>query len=265
MRMYGALLLAYAALTSMQPLQAQEIRGRVVDDATRQALVNATVTLVGPDSAVLQRVGTDANGFFRLVPKSSGQYEIVIELIGYAKDRRAVNFEGTALVVPAFVLRAEAVPLKPVEATGAAAANSEKTVGFSRSSMILAGSKMRTLEEHGIPFKSAVLETGSVQVKEYYARGQLVLCIQSTRRMASFSAPAGGCAWPVIVLDGVTLQPGDAEKIVRHLSVPELESIEFLPPVEAAQRYGMNAAANGALVMWSRGRGPYRDAARNSK
>jgi hypothetical protein len=263
MKTYAALLVACAASTGM--LQAQDIRGRVVDDATRQALVNATVMLVGRDSAMLQRAGTDANGFFRLTPKSPGQYEIVIELIGYAKDRRAVNFEGAALVVPAFVLRAEAVQLKPVEATGTAAPNVEKAVGFSRSSMILAGSKMRTLEEHGIPFKSAVLETGSVSVKEYYARGQLVLCIQSTRRMASFNQAPGGCAWPVIVFDGVTLQPGDAEKIVRGLSVQELESIEFLPPVEAAQRYGMNAAANGALVLWSRGRGPYRDAARNDE
>ena len=265
MQAFPVLALVLAGLAGGAALHAQDIRGRVVDDATRQALANATVLLIGPDSSVLQRVGTDGNGFFRVSPKTAGQYEIVVELLGYAQDRRAVNFEGRELVVPAFVLKVEAVPLRPVEATGSAQPNTEKAAGFSRSSMVLAGSKMRTLEEHGIPFKSAVRETGSVEVKEYYARGQLVLCIQATRRMASFSPPGGGCAWPAIVLDGITLDPGDAQKIVRGLSIAELESIEFLPPVEAAQRYGMSAAANGALVMWSRGRGPYKNAARNTK
>src|SRR5262245_22827250 len=161
-----AIVLACGAHSSA--LQAQDIRGRVVDDASRQALRNATVLLVGADSSLVQRVGTDANGFFRVTPKTAGQYEIVVELLGYAKDRRAVNFEGKELVVPAFVLKAEAVPLKPVEATAAAQPSAEKAAGFSRSSMILAGSKMRTLEEHGTPFKSAVRETGSLEVKEYY-------------------------------------------------------------------------------------------------
>jgi CarboxypepD_reg-like domain len=265
MKTFSVFAIVLAGLAGGASLPAQDIRGRVVDDATRQALINATVLLMGADGAVLQRVGTDANGFFRVMPKTAGQYEMVVELLGYAKDRRVVNFEGRELVVPAFVLKVEAVPLKPVEATETAAPNSEKPVGFSRASMILAGSKMRTLEEHGIPFKSAVRETGSVEVKEYYASGRLVLCIQAMRRMASFSQPSGGCAWPAIVLDGITLEPSDAQKIVRGLSIAELESIEFLPPVEAAQRYGLSAAANGALVMWSRGRGPYKDAARNGK
>jgi hypothetical protein len=58
-----------AGVASGASLQAQDIRGRVVDDATRQALVNATVLLMGADSTVVQRVGTDANGFFRVTPK----------------------------------------------------------------------------------------------------------------------------------------------------------------------------------------------------
>ena len=259
------LVVACALLSCVAQTAAQEIRGRVVDDASRRGLANATVLLMRSDSTVALRVGTDANGFFRLKPGSAGQYTIVIELLGYAQERRDVSFEGSDATVPAFVLRVEAVPVKPVEATATAEAKTDKPAGFSRSSMVIAGSKMATLEEAGTPFKSAVRETGSVEVKEYQTPAGLVMCIQATRRAATFSAPAGRCAWPAIVLDGVLLSPSDVQNIVRGLQIAELESIEFLPPVEAGQRYGLAASANGALVMWSRGRGPYRDSARNRK
>jgi hypothetical protein len=239
------LVITCALLSGAAQTTAQEIRGRVVDDATRQGLVNATVLLTTPDSAVVQRVGTDSKGFFRLKPKNAGQYAITVELLGYARERREVVFDGQDSTVPAFVLRVEAVPVKPVEATATAESKTDKPAGFSRSSMVVAGSKMATLEEAGTPFKSAVRETGSLEVKEYQTPQGLVICIQATRRAATFSAPAGRCAWPAIVLDGVLLSPSDVQNIVRGLQIAELESIEFLPPVEAGQRYGLAASANG--------------------
>jgi hypothetical protein len=263
--MRAGIVITYVLLSSAAQTTAQEIRGRVVDDATRQGLVNATVFLMTPDSAVVQRVGTDSKGFFRLKPGNAGQYAITVELLGYAKARREVVFDGKESTLPAFVLRVAAVPVKPVEATATAEAKTEKPVGFSRSSMVVAGSKMAMLEEAGVPFKSAVRETGSIAVKELNTPRGLVICIEATRRMATFNGPRGGCAYPLLVMDGVVLDPDAAQNTIRGLQVAELESIEFLPPVEAGQRYGLAASANGALVMWSRGRGPYRDSARNRK
>jgi hypothetical protein len=42
-----------------------------------------------------------------------------------------------------------------------------------------------------------------------------------------------------------------------------IESFEYLSPVEAGQQYGLDASANGALVIWTRGRGPHKSPDRN--
>jgi len=43
------------------------------------------------------------------------------------------------------------------------------------------------------------------------------------------------------------------------------ESIEFFTPAEAGNRFGMTASATGALVLWTRGRGPHVSESRNKR
>jgi hypothetical protein len=50
---------------------------------------------------------------------------------------------------------------------------------------------------------------------------------------------------------------------MRTFHLGDFESIEYSPPAEAAQKYGMDAGTYGALLLWTRGRGPHVSDARN--
>jgi hypothetical protein len=73
---------------------------------------------------------------------------------------------------------------------------------------------------------------------------------------------AGGCV--VLVIDGIVMAHGPI--LVRQtLSEPlsNWESVQYLTPVEAGSRFGLDASARGALLLWSRGRGPHVSEDRN--
>ena len=252
-----------ALILLIQPLTAQQIRGRVVDRESRTPLADVTVMLIGPDSVVQQRTGTGADGFFVLKPSAAGMYDIAVERIGYARETRSVTYEARDLTIPAFVLRAEAVPVDPVVAT--ARSRTDQPVGFKRSSHVLAGDRMATLERHGASIVSAIKDVGiGVRVREYLnANGTPVLCIESTRRIASLRARSSGCDFIAVVIDGILIE--GPEKTLRGIFLRDLESIEYLTPVEAGYEYGMEASAKGAIVIWTRGRGPHLDPARNRR
>jgi hypothetical protein len=265
-----ALLLgAAAALGSGTGAHAQQIRGRVVDEQSRSALVEATVTLqaVG-DSTVIDRAGTTADGFFTVRAPGPGEYRIAVDRIGYAAVERTVRL-GTQreLVVPAFVLRSEAIPLDPVTAEGRAGTQAAGVnVGFRRSSHLVTGEQLAKLEQVGATMDAAVRGLGAgLRVRDLRLRNWTrdLTCVELTRRMPSFRPhlePAA-CNMVAIVLDGVTIP--DPLNFYQHLSLREFESIEFVPAPEAGPLYGMEASAQGALVLWTRGRGPHRSPQRN--
>ena len=251
-------------LSSAAALSAQQIRGRVVDEQSRQGLGDVSVLLVRADSSVQQRVATDKSGFFVLKGLSAATFDIVIERLGYARERRTVTFESADLTLPAFVLRSEAIPLAPVEARATSDRRTEENAGFKRAHHVLAGERMLMLEQQGVRLLSAIRDLAAgVQVRETYPRGVYTLCIESSRRMGSFNMRADVCDWVTIVIDGIEIE--DPVKLLRGLSLHEVESLEFLPPAEAGQRYGMKASSTGALLIWSRGRGPHRGPARDRK
>jgi hypothetical protein len=253
-------------------LPGQEIRARVVDEPTRQPLAGATVTLLAGE-AVLTRVVTDASGFFRVKPARAGDYTISIELLGYAVMQRAVTFADKELTLPAFVLTPSAVPLAPVEATGRReAAATSAVVGFTRASHVFAGSRMARMEQQSARPITLVREINGLRVREFKtSTGQPVICVESTRRMTNMRTAGSGCEWPVIIIDGVKVadqacdfRSCEAQQVFRELQLRDMESFEYLTPAEAGQQYGMSAGAAGALVIWTRGRGPHKSAARDS-
>jgi hypothetical protein len=70
------------------------------------------------------------------------------------------------------------------------------------------------------------------------------------------------CEPVVLVIDGVVT--GDPHEPLRSFRLSDMESVELLQPTDAGLQYGLDASANGALVIWTRGRGPHRSEARNS-
>ena len=91
--------------------------------------------------------------------------------------------------------------------------------------------------------------------------GRRYTCIESRR------GGGGGrsCNMVAIVIDGVSIYMKDAQAVlifVSSLNLHHFESMEYLSPVDAGTRYGLDASARGALVLWHRGMGPYRSEAR---
>lgn len=67
-----------------------------------------------------------------------------------------------------------------------------------------------------------------------------------------------------IVVDGVNtgLRDRAAMLYLRSLDLLQFESIQYLSPMEAGFRYGLDAGERGALVLWTRGFGPFASEAR---
>jgi hypothetical protein len=255
---------AIVALASSPPtLEAQQVRGRVVDLASRQAIPGAFITLLGADGAIVTRDETGDDGFFTL-EALPGTYTVTVESVGYAPGRRPIEIRNGNQVVPAFTLHAQAVQLESVDVEADARDPiDDRTSGSSR--YVLAGERLANLERHGIPFPAALrqLDAG-LRVTEWIGpSGQPYLCVRATRNLPSFSGrrESGDCDWPALIIDGAVV--GINQTVVRSLDIRLFESIEFLTGTEAHQRYGLIGGAAGALVLWTRGRGPHVDARRS--
>ncbi len=258
--------------------EAQSVRGRVVDDGSRQGVRDAVVSLLDSAGAVVSTTETDANGFFLLRARSAGVYGLTVLRIGYGEHRGDVRLGEGERTIPAIVLKSEAIPLDPVRAEARAQRGGAAPAGMQRPSHILAGERMAMLERQGGRLISAVRDIGSLRVREWTERdGRARTCVESIRAIPMGLQPSQGgqdrrfgggsdsnCQWVAIVVDGIVLD-GDKERTFRNLYLADYESLEYLPPAEAGQLYGMEASAAGALVLWSRGRGPHISEARNRR
>jgi hypothetical protein len=63
-----------------------------------------------------------------------------------------------------------------------------------------------------------------------------------------------------VVVDGVRIP--DGADFLRTTPASEIESIEFVSPIEAQGRYGLGSG-NGVVVVYTRGKGPYASPLRN--
>jgi hypothetical protein len=168
--------------------------------------------------------------------------------------------------VPAFVLRVKAIELDSVsiEATRDPKPDADG-VGFSRNSYTIAGERLAMLERHGARMISVLRQMPGIRVREISTSGYPATCVEARRRMRAFSESGedSRCSNVVWVMDDI---PTDNDwRQLRTFNVVDFESAEFLPPVEAGQRYGMLASTYGAVVLWSRGRGPHVSEARSSR
>ena len=72
----------------------------------------------------------------------------------------------------------------------------------------------------------------------------------------------GGCASAQVVVDGMRIP--DGPEFLLRTPASEIESIEFVTPVQAQILYGIGGrTANGVVVVYTRGRGPYASPLRN--
>lgn len=251
--------IAPALLIAMtQTADAQQIRARVIDDATRSAIAGAVVVATKDNDAFRTQTGPD--GFFTLTLRGTGTYAVSLESVGYEKVERTISIDQTGLVTfPAFVLNTVVIPIAGVEAT-ADRKSSGLEVGFNRKLFLAAGAELKKLEHNNVSFLDA-LRTFGAGLKIRFTSRSRTPCIESSRGMSAINAGRSVCDMVVIVLDEIMIQ--DVTGFLRTARLEQFESVQYLPPVEAGQLYGMEASATGAIVFWTRGRGPHTSADRN--
>jgi hypothetical protein len=214
---------------------------------------------------------SSANGRFELDVLTVGEVVLEVEHLAYGTHREVVAVPTGARVEVELLLAARPLALDAVEVLARSA-----TVPTARASATrfdgFVGGVLAEAESRGDRVVELVRTLPGVTVMEgkFTTRlGQVSgVCLTISRRLATLRAAPGGspdAPWcdPVpVYVDDVPV--GDAVDFLRSLNVADYESIQLLHPTDAQIRYGFAAgAAGGALVLWTRGRGPYVSQQRN--
>lgn len=230
----------------------------------RRPVLEAEIVLSRSDGTQVARTVTSTDGYFQLTGTGFGRYLLRVERLGFDSETRTLYLEiDQDLVVPAFVLRTKAIELDSVAIEASRDPKPDaNAVGFSRNSFVIAGDRLALLEKHGARMITILRELPGIRVREASVRGRPVTCVESNRRFLLLTqdptdSPCQNVVW---VMDDV---PTDNDwSRLRSFDVVDFESVEYLPPVEAGNRYGMLASAFGAVILWTRGRGPHVSSAR---
>lgn len=257
------------AVVDVHTTAAQSLKGRVVDDPSRRPVPSATVTLLDADSVVVARAMTDDDGFFRFAVSPGSQYHVEVQQIGYGAERREVIVGAGDLTVPAFVLRAHAIALDPILAD-VASGREAAVAGSGRTTHLASGQRLARMEQYGVSMMNVIRTLNGPRTREYRERtGKRRVCVESARavtdmdlapRVSTIEESVNQCNWIALVIDGITIE--DPELLMRTLNPRDFESIEYFSPGEAGSLLGLRASASGALVLWTRGRGPHVNPAR---
>lgn len=256
-----ALTLLFAV--TARPASAQTVRGRVIDDESRQPIRGVVVALLDANERVIDDTQTGDDGFFRLRSDRAGEFEVRVQHPGYAVQSRKVKLETGETTLPAFVLKSEVVQLDSVEVE-ADARRADPFASRARSLHVVAGSRMAAAERRGADLVSLFRDMSGVRVRQWMDRnGKRHTCVESTRSMRSMREQI--CDPLPFVIDGVVIDTASARQMLQNLSVQDWESVEFVPPIEAGMRYGLQGSATGVIVLWSRGRGPWASKERDGR
>lgn len=229
---------------------AQRSEIRVVDEPTRLGIRYATLTLEadGQQSAVAE---TDSLGFAIIAIPERRTYTVRVRALGYLEQTREIDFATRDLsLIPAFVLQPEVLALTPIEVQ-ARRSSYRGEGGGTRASQTVAGARIARMRLAGLMLEDAIREMPGVRVS--YPRGRL--CVESTRGYGSFRGNPADCRMVAIVVDGFPSM--DAAEMLRNATLDNFESVELMSAREAGFRYGMEASQRGALILWTRGRGPH--------
>ena len=252
-----ALVAALASFVVAAPLAAQGtgiVSGRVIDSASQQPLVSATIRVVGTTSGALTR----NDGSYTLSGIRPGPQQLRVTRIGFAAQVRPVTVTAGATVTADFALAAQASQLSEVVVTGYGAQRREAitgsvaTVGADEANVGVISNANQLLQGRvaGVQMTTNSGEPGG---------GMQVRIRGGTSIQASNN--------PLYVVDGVPLQ--DENPVARasingvNAALPrnplnsinpnDIESITVLKDASATAIYGSRGANGVVLVQTKRG------------
>jgi hypothetical protein len=233
----------------------------------RDAATGAPLTAAG---AALRGMNVLApandRGQVRFAGVEAGAHTLRIEQVGYGQREVELVLEpGTELYVDVRV-PPHPIALEPIGVRGQPRSEQPTPRESSTRLDVITGEQMRFAEERGAlimdvirqRFPSLKVSHGAFSTLDNLVPEHIV-CVESIRRIARLTPPAGVmgnfCDMVVVVIDGVPALGGGA--VLRNMRAAEIESMQYLGPLDAAGRYGNRAGQTGALLLWTRGRGPF--------
>lgn len=230
-----------------------DLRGQLLDRITGTPIPVAVVRLEGTPHQAL----TDEDGRFLFVGLQPGAYTLDIRHLGYQARSGAVEIPPGQDVFLRLRVAPQAVELDGIQvSTRSAVDEITRLTPFRRD--IVYGQTMALEEERGAQaFEILRRSVPGLRVTELYREaGPPEICVQTNRRVQRL---LGGraCENVQVIVDGARVTEG-VELFVLRMPAAEIESIEFLPPSQAQILYGTGGnMANGVVIIYTRGKGPY--------
>lgn len=232
--------LGLLALSLPSAMDAQSIRGRLLDAESGAAIASGTLILLSEDSVPVGNALTDSSGAFLLTAPRSGAYRLQAQRIGYRTSATpAIELEDRDTLVVEYRLSTQAVVLKPLTVTATSRRPAGALGGFYQRAERRAFGTFITREQidqrHAIHASDLLLTVPGVQVVP-------------TRWGRAVVLMRGWCV-PQIYLDGMRIRTSSIDDLVSPI---DLEGIEvYRSPAEApAQLAG--AGSCGVVALWTR-------------
>lgn len=239
------------------------VQGQLLDAVTEGPVAEASIVLEGVDGEVV----TNQDGQFRITGVTAGEHAFRVSRLGYDWRSEAIDVEAGATVVVELRAAPSAIGLEAV-VVRVTTPEMRMAKAASQAPRILAGTQLSDAEQRASTLEDVIRWFPSLQIRHGQFETDLGVergtCIESSRALMRYAiperkTPLPWCEMIAIVIDGAPTFR--ATEMVAALRLRNVESIEFLPPT-GALRYGERAALNGALVIWTRGRGPHQDPGR---
>src|SRR5438105_9721270 len=243
----GQILLVSDRRDGRRDLQTGSISGSVTDAATGSPLAGATVAVVGTRFAAQ----TDAGGRYSIPAVRPDTYRLRARLLGYAPGDTSVVVQDGQQSVVDVRLRASAIELDPIVATGYAAVGKRDLTGavshVASEEFASKAAPMVTLSG-GLQGKAA-----GVQVNSNSGMPGAGLRVR-VRGPGSITANSE----PLYVIDGVPAEQGTGDSDPKanplmSLDPNEIESIDVLKDASATAIYGARGANGVVLITTRRG------------
>ena len=249
----GVSAIVFAPMLAAAQQPTGTITGRVIDRASQQPVVGATVRVVG----TTRGAQTSDQGTYRITGVSAGAVNVQALRIGYASITRPLTLTAGGTSTVDFILEPAATTLDVVQVTATGAEQSRRESGVSTASI----SVPEEVPQAAVSNLQTVLSSRAAGVSVQEAGGTTGSAAR-IRIRGSNSVSLGND--PLIIVDGIRVNNdegatsigvgGQVPSRLNDLNPEDIENIEIVKGPAAAALYG-TAAANGVIqITTKRGR-----------
>jgi hypothetical protein len=244
------------------------LEGRLLDERG-SPVAGARVRLVGRGAEGT----TDRAGRFAFADLAPGEEEIEVSHASFGTRTETVVLRGGPVAELELSVPSRVVALEGLTVTArSAAVEVRRRSGAVRT--VVAGEEMAEFARRGASVGDVLRARAlSLRIREgtFVSRWnptspQPMTCVETSRGSSRLALPPGvRDDWPFcdlihVYVDGIRIS--DPGQYLNALRAAELESVEVLTGIEATTRFGMDHTG-GAVIVQTRGTGPYRSAARD--